>query len=159
MKKILLFSTAIILSLSLFAQGKGKGKEKHGKGNVQTAQGYASHQPKKVTEAFYRDYPGAANVTWSKYRGDYTAAFNNGPWRSTAVYHANGERRDTRTVITRNDLPGTVWDQIFKRDRVTPTQYVVIERPSLAEKIFRVLSGNSTAYYYDAYGNRVQYDY
>lgn len=157
MKKLLTAALAMMLSLSIFAQGKGK--VKHGKGHVKKEQGYASHQPKKVTEAFYRDYPGAANVSWSKYKGDYTATFNNGPWRSTAVYHANGDRRDTRTVVTRNDLPGNVWDQIFKRDRVTPTQYVVIERPSLSEKIFRILSGNSTAYYYDAYGNRVQYDY
>jgi hypothetical protein len=34
---------------------------------------------------------------------------------STALYHANGERRDTRTPITRNEMPRNVLDAIFKR--------------------------------------------
>ena len=109
--------------------------------------------------ALLRDYPNANNVVWSKYKGDYTATFNNGVWRSTAVYHANGERKDTRTPLTRNQLPGTIWDQIFKRDNIAPTSYVQIERPSVTERIIRVLTGNNTAYYYNESGNRVQYDY
>ena len=135
----------------------------NGNGNVKVKgnsgqKGWAKNQPKKVQAALLRDYPGAANVVWSKYKGDYTATFNNGIWRSTAVYHANGERRDTRTVITRKDLPGTIWDRIFKRDRVTPTQYTQIERPTTAEKIYRILSGTNS-YYYDQNGNKVTYAY
>ena len=120
--------------------------------------GYSRNPPPQVKAALLRDYPGATNIEWNKYKGDYTATFRNGIWRSTAVYHANGERRDTRTVLTRQQLPGTVWDRIFKRDRIAPTQYIQIERPSNAEKIFRILSGN-TAYYYDQNGNRVTYIY
>lgn len=123
-----------------------------------TEKGYSKNQPKKVQAALLRDYPGATNVVWNKYKGDYTASFNNGIWRSTSVYHANGERRDTRTVLTRQQLPGTIWDRIFKRDRIAPTQYIQIERPSTAEKIFRILSGNS-AYFYDQNGNKVAYSY
>lgn len=119
----------------------------------------ANHQPKKVATALLKDYPAANNVTWSKYKGDYTATFRNGIWRSTAVYHANGERRDTRTSVTRTQLPGTIWDKIFKRDNITPTQYIQIERPSVAEKIFRVLSANNTVYFYDQNGKVVSYDY
>jgi hypothetical protein len=112
-----------------------------------------------VTSAFYRDYPAASNVSWSKYKGDYTATFRNGPWRSTAVYHANGQRRDTRTPLTRKQLPGTIWDRIFKRDNLVPVEYVQIERPSGSGNIFRIISTNNKAYYYDLNGNRVSYNY
>ena len=33
----------------------------------------SKNQPAKVSAAFQRDYPNAANVSWSKYRGDWTA--------------------------------------------------------------------------------------
>lgn len=180
MKKIFFFFTMIAISFNTIAQGNSNGKAK-GKSNAKSSKavinsntavntstnpnvnasqkGYAKNQPKKVQSAFLRDYPGATNVSWDKYKGDYTATFNNGIWRSTAVYHANGDRRDTRTPLTRNQLPGTIWDRIFKRDNVTPTQYVQIERPSTLQKIFRVLSSNNTAYYYDQNGNKVSYNY
>ena len=179
MKKFILFTTATALSLISFAQGKsgehGHGKdkdkdEKHWKKNGgdidrddaynnKGANNYAGHQPKKVYAALLRDYPNAGNISWSKYKGDYTATFNNGLWRSTAVYHANGERRDTRTTLTRQQLPGNIWDRIFQRDNVVPTSFIQIEQPTVAQRIYRVLSGNNTAYYYDANGNRVQYNY
>jgi hypothetical protein len=74
----------------------------------------SKNQPAKVRAAFQRDYPGVSNVSWSKYRGDWTASFGNGLYRSTALYHANGERRDTRTPVTRNEIPRNVWESIFK---------------------------------------------
>ncbi len=181
MKKAIFVATMVAISFGALAQGNsGKAKSK-GKGNSSTnvvnangkskvyqqgqasgqnqSQGSARNQPKKVQAALLRDYPGANNVVWSKYKGDYTATFNNGPWRSTAVYHANGDRRDTRTPLTRNQLPGTIWDRIFRRDNVTPTSYVQIERPSTLEKIYRIVSGNNNTYYYDQNGNKVSYNY
>ena len=180
---ILMISTATMAQGNSQGKGKGKDKDKHeakiensgdqreenegnekneknwNKGNSSQS-GYAKHQPKKVMAALLRDYPMATNIYWSKYKGDYTATFNNGPWRSTAVYHANGDRRDTRTVLTRAQLPGDgTWDRIFKRDNITPTQIIQIERPSTLEKIYRILSGNNTPYYYDQNGNRVTYVY
>lgn len=126
----------------------------------------SKNQPAKVSEAFYRDYPGATNVVWSKYRGDWTATFGSGLFGTrTAVYHANGQRRDTRSVINRSQLPGggTVWEKIFKRDAVNPaTEVVQVERPGIIDKIFRVGSvGNTTMKYlfYNANGSQVQYDY
>src|SRR5215218_5210105 len=59
----------------------------------------SKNQPTKARQAFAAVYPNATNVSWSKYRGDWTATFNNGVSRSVAVYHANGQRKDTRTVI------------------------------------------------------------
>ncbi len=174
MKQVFFFLMIVMISINSIAQGNshgkanGKEKNKHadeinksnGKSNENSTQpGYTRHQPKKVAAALLRDYPGATNVNWNKYKGDYTATFNNGVWRSTAVYHANGERRDTRTVLTREQLPGSVWDRIFKRDNITPTQYIQIERPSTVEKIFRILSSNNRAYYYDENGNKVTYLY
>lgn len=178
MKKFILFTMVTAISVASFAQGKsaehghGKGKDKEQKewnkkgGDNDRDEVYNNgtnynngHQPKKIYAALLRDYPNARNVSWSKYKGDYTATFNNGPWRSTAVYHANGERRDTRTTLTRQQLPGTIWDRIFQRDNVIPASYIQIEQPTVAERIYRVLSGNNTAYYYDANGNRVQYNY
>ena len=162
MKHLFVLLAIISISIHTIAQGNGKGKGKD-KFKVKSAnssqQGFSKNQPKKVQAALFRDYPAANNITWSKYQGDYTATFNNGPWVSTAVYHANGERRDTRTTITRQQLPGTIWDIIFKRDRLTPTAYIQIERPSTLEKIFRILSVNKTAYYYDQNGNRITYNY
>ena len=160
MKKVLLLTLIVAATSSSFAQGKGHDKNKSKKEDAFVSAGKSSkHQPKKVEEALLRDYPQARNVVWSKYKGDYTATFNNGPWRSTAVYHANGDRRDTRTYLTRQQLPGTNWDNIFKRDNVAPVSYIQIERPSITEKIFRVLSGNKSVVYYDQNGNKVQYDY
>src|SRR4030095_608387 len=75
----------------------------------------SKNQPAKVRAAFQRDYPNAANISWNKYRSDWTASFGNGLYRSTAVYHANGERRDTRTPVTTKEMPRNVWDSIFKR--------------------------------------------
>ncbi len=187
MKHLNFFLILLLISVTSLAQGnshgKAKGKDKNDDNIINSKQKndrnndrnseneksweygnstparYSNHQPKKVIAALLRDYPRATNISWSKYKGDYTATFNNGIWRSTAVYHANGERRDTRTVVTKQQLPGTIWDKIFKRDHVTPTQYIQIERPSTIEKIFRILSTNNTAYYYDQNGNRITYIY
>ena len=54
----------------------------------------SKNQPAKVRQAFASDYPGATNVGWSKYRGDWIATFSNNGITSTAVYHANGQRKD-----------------------------------------------------------------
>jgi hypothetical protein len=126
------------------------------------------NQPAKVRQAFQRDYPNAGNVIWSKYRGDWTATFGSGIFgSSTAVYHANGQRKDTRSVITRNQLPGgtSIWDRIFNRDRVNPqTEVVQVERPGILDKIFRVAAtpvGSTAIQYllYNGNGDRVNYDY
>jgi hypothetical protein len=170
MKKIFLFIVIASVSISSIAQGNSQGKgndkskdknknEQQNPNSNSSQKGYEKNQPKKVTSAFYRDYPGASNVTWSKYKGDYTATFSNGPWRSTAVYHANGERRDTRTPLTRKQLPGTIWDKIFKRDNLVPVEYIQIESPSNPGLIFRIVSTNKKAYYYDQNGNKVSYNY
>jgi Ni/Co efflux regulator RcnB len=57
---------------------------------------YSKNVPAKVRDAFYRDYPNAGNVTWTKDRGVWTAHFNRGIFNSsTAVsYRANGQRVD-----------------------------------------------------------------
>ena len=51
--------------------------DKNGKGPIPS-----KNQPSKVSAAFQRDYPNAANVSWSKYRGDWTASFGNGLYLS-----------------------------------------------------------------------------
>jgi leucyl aminopeptidase (aminopeptidase T) len=123
----------------------------------------SKNQPTKVSAAFQRDYPNAANVSWSKYRGDWTASFGNGWHRSTAVYHANGERRDTRTPVTRNEMPQNVLDAIFKRSPETRLEDVIkIEVPNIVKDIFRVkdiLGGKPTYFYYRSDGQLVKYNY
>jgi hypothetical protein len=172
MKRIFILSIAILISAGLYAQGNSQGKGNKGnksakiKGNkgASSAGGNSKNQPSKVSAAFAADYPNASNVVWNKYRGDWTATFNNGAWRSTAVYHANGQRKDTRTEIQRNQLPGTIWDRIFSRDRVTPVGNIVqIESPSLKSELFRIATQAAGAglqyYFYNRNGQRVQYDY
>ena len=123
----------------------------------------SKNQPAKVRAAFQRDYPNAGNVSWSKYRGDWTAGFGNGLYRSTALYHANGERRDTRTVITRNEMPQNVVDAIFKRSPGTRFDDIIkIEVPNTVKDIFRVkdiLGGKPAYFYYNSDGQLVKYNY
>jgi len=132
--------------------------DKNGKGPVPS-----KNQPAKVRSAFQRDYPNATNVSWSKYRGDWTASFGNGFYRSTALYHANGERRDTRTLVARNEVPRNVIDAIFKRNPETRLDDVIkIEVPNVIKDIFRVkdiLGGKPTYFYYNSDGQLVKYNY
>ena len=132
--------------------------DKGGKGPV-----LSKNQPAKVRAAFQRDYPNAGNVTWYKYRGDWTASFGNGLFMSTAVYHANGERRDTRTPITRNEMPRNVLDEIFKtRPEARLDDVIKIEVPKAASDIFRVkdiIGGKPNYFYYNSDGQLVKYNY
>ena len=123
----------------------------------------SKNQPAKVREAFMRDYPNAINVYWSKYRGDWTATFNNGIWMSTAVYHANGDRRDTRTIITKEQTPKVILDDIFKKKPDTKVEDVVeVDLPNSVKKIYRlkkILDGKSQYVYYNSDGTTTTYNY
>lgn len=192
MRKILLLLTAFVFSLTFYGQGKSSGKAKD-KQKDKTEQGNgkdeklkneiddhnwkvwqgtyekgngpkpSKNQPAKVREAFQRDYPNARNVYWSKYRGDWTASFGNGLFRSTAVYHANGDRRDTRTPITRNELPRIILDSIFKKRPDSRFEDIIkVEIPKVVKDIFRIkdiIQGKPVYLYFDADGNSVEYNY
>jgi hypothetical protein len=121
------------------------------------------NQPARVRAAFQRDYPNGTIVSWSKYRGDWTATFGNGLFMSTALYHANGERRDTRTPITRNEMPRNVLDAIFKRSPGTRVEDIIkIEVPNVVTDIFRIkdiIQGKPVYFYYNSDGQLVKYNY
>jgi len=121
----------------------------------------SKNQPAKVRSAFAKDYPGATNVSWSKYRGDWTASFNNGLVRSVAVYHANGQRKDTRTVVQKNQVPKTIIDGIFKKQpNAQLTDAVKIESPKTDLYRIKIFgSGGPSFSYFDANGKEVKYDY
>ncbi len=192
MKKIILLITGFIFSLTIIAQGKSneKGKKKdkskteksiNQKNNEQIAKEKDEHnkkvwdgtygkgpkpsknQPARVRAAFQRDYPNATHVSWSKYRGDWTATFGNGVFVSTALYHANGERRDTRTPVTRNEVPRNILDSIFKRRPGTRLDDIIkIELPNVVKDIFRVkdiIQGKPEYFYYNSDGILVKYNY
>ncbi|RYY69281.1 MAG: hypothetical protein EOO13_09980 [Chitinophagaceae bacterium] len=58
---------------------------------------YSKNAPRKVTDAFYRDYPNAGNVSWTKDRGVWTANFKRGGifgGNNRVSYRANGQRID-----------------------------------------------------------------
>lgn len=191
MKKLFIFALTVFISVSLFAQ-KQKQKDNPGKEKKEardvvlgtekkqpnknvdiiwdgTKDGdgrgpkYSKNQPAKVRAAFGKDYPNATGVSWSKYRGDWTASFNNGIIRSVAVYHANGQRKDTRSVIQKTQLPKIIIDDIFKRRRNAQLGDVIkIEVPQSVKDIFRIKTteGNATHFvFYDADGKEVKYDY
>lgn len=124
---------------------------------------YSKNQPAKVRVSFQRDYPNAVNVSWSKYRGDWTATFRNGLWMSTAVYHANGDRRDTRTPVTRKELPKIVLDSIFKKRPDARLEDVIkIEVPQKVKDIFRIkdiIMDKPQYLYYNSDGVPVKYEY
>ena len=121
----------------------------------------SKNQPAKVRSAFANDYPNATNVSWSKYRGDWTASFNNGLVRSVAVYHANGQRKDTRTVVQKNQVPKTILDGIFKkRPNAQLTDAVKIEAPKTDLYRIKIFDTNGPSFtYFDANGKEVKYDY
>lgn len=123
----------------------------------------SKNQPAKVRSSFQRDYPNATNVYWTKYRGDWTATFGNGIWRSTAIYHANGERRDTRTPVAQENIPRKILDIILKRRPDTKAEEAVkIEVPktnNIFYKIKEILNGKTNFQFYDANGVVVQYNY
>jgi hypothetical protein len=209
MKKVLFFSTALLLSSALWAQkgnqqksrdavlgtgstteqptttkkggseesraesGKGHstvlggttGKQSGSKqkGNGGGAGKVSKNQPAKVREAFVRDYPNATGVSWSKYQGNWTASFTSGVTRSTAVYHANGERRDTRTPVAQSQVPRPILEGIMKRRPGSRIGDIIrIEAPQLAGNIFRVKTtqnGTTNYLFYNAEGKQVSYDY
>lgn len=122
----------------------------------------SKNQPAKVRQAFSRDYPNAGTVSWSKYRGDWTATFRNGFYWSTAVYHANGDRRDTRTLIPRTNVPVKIEDIFKKRPDTRWDDVIKIETPKVTKDIFRIKTvvGNATQYlFYNVDGEQVQYNY
>jgi len=131
--------------------------------NYGTAPKPSKRQPARVRSSFQRDYPGATGVSWSKYRGDWTATFGNGRWMSTAVYHANGDRRDTRTPVNRTEVPGRVLDSIFKkRPERKLGDIIKIELPQSIGEIFRIkdITGDKPVYlYYNREGREMKYDY
>lgn len=70
---------------------------------------YNGNAPRKVRDAFYRDYPNAQNVRWTKNRGVWTASFRNGGLfggNNSVSYAANGQRvgynNNNNTVFGRN---------------------------------------------------------
>jgi hypothetical protein len=124
----------------------------------------SKNQPAKVRQNFQRDYPNAVNVRWTKCRGDWTATFGNGIFLSTAIYHANGDRRDTRTPINQDNIPRRVLDEIFRK-RQTDTRIddaIRIEVPNAVKEIFRIkniLEGKAQFEYYNTDGVKVEYNY
>jgi len=133
------------------------------KGHEGSSSKASKNQPAKVRSAFAGDYPNATNVSWSKYRGDWTASFNNGAYRSVAVYHANGQRKDTRTVIQKPQLPKIIIDDIFKKHPNSQLSDIVrIEVPQHVKDIFRIKTletGTPRFSFYDENGKEVNYDY
>lgn len=144
MKKILTFTLAITIGLAGLAQGKSNGKghakktDKHQKHankkgtnddrydrdvddqNRQNNTGkYAKNLPTKVRSAFYNDYPNAANVTWTKSNGYWTATFPNGIYRRSVTYAANGQRVNNNGSTSRtrsSNQEGSIWDKIMTRE-------------------------------------------
>ena len=123
----------------------------------------SKNQPAKVRSTFQSDYPNAMNVRWTKCRGDWTASFGNGLFISTAIYHANGERRDTRTPITKEQTPKTILDSVFKRKpKINLGDIIKIEKPGMLDEIFRVKDANETGtefLFFNKLGEIIKYDY
>ncbi|HTH30064.1 MAG TPA: hypothetical protein VL946_01885 [Lacibacter sp.] len=186
MKK--LFSLAILLSLSVvgFSQaGKEKAKDKGKAKNENTSKGKNSNSsqenannsnqsnnsdqqngnsktrkniPAKVGSAFAGEYPNAVNAVWTKKQGDWTVIFGNGTWRSTATYHSNGERVDTRTPMTREQAPRPVLDEILRRfPKGSPTDVIKIEKPK-NPNLFQIIvdaAGKKKTFVFDETGKLV----
>ncbi len=61
--------------------------------------------PRKVRDAFYRDYPNASNVAWTKDRGIWSARFKRSGLfggNTSVSYRANGERVSNNNLVFNN---------------------------------------------------------
>jgi Ni/Co efflux regulator RcnB len=112
MKKLLLLLAMASFGIAgnATAQKKGKKNADHNKNygkkhehrnhddhnqNVNYNDRYSKNTPRKVRDAFYRDYPNASNVSWTKDRGVWTANFKRSGifgGNSSVSYAANGQR-------------------------------------------------------------------
>jgi hypothetical protein len=123
----------------------------------------SKNQPAKVRSSFQRDYPNAINERWTKCRGDWTAMFGNGLFLSTAVYHANGDRKDTRTPVGKENIPRKILDEILKKKPGTKLDDAIkIEVPNAVKEIFRIkdlLDGKPYYQYFNSDGIPVDYNY
>lgn len=146
MKQFCLVFLFLVGTIFSYAQVKGKekakGKEKQETKNQKNevndndgGQGNGNSKirkniPTKVRKGFSADYPGAVNEVWTKNRGDWTVTFNNNVWRSTATYHSNGDRIDTRTPVNQQQTPRPVMDEILRRfPQSNPKDIIKIEKP------------------------------
>jgi hypothetical protein len=124
---------------------------------------FSKNQPAKVRLSFNKEFPNATAVSWSKYRGDWTATFKNGIFYSTAVYHANGNRKDTRTVVSRADVPRGVLEGIYKRKPgISVGEIVKVETTQAPNQIFRIKTienGKINFLLLNSTGNEVAYNY
>ena len=174
MKQFITLCVFLLAGLIGFAQGKSKEKTKdkqkpdktaqttNGNNNANAQQNGNSkvrkNIPAKVGSAFAGEYPNAVNATWTKNRGDWTVVFGNGVWRSTATYHSNGERVDTRTTMAREQAPRPVLDEILRRfPKGSPTDVIKIEKPK-NPNLFQIImeqAGKKRTFVFDESGKLV----
>ena len=66
---------------------------------------YSKNTPRKISDAFRRDFPNARNVTWTKNSGTWTANFGGRIFGNTnsATYRANGQRISTNGILGRRN--------------------------------------------------------
>ena len=91
---------------------------------------YSTNTPRKVRDAFERDYPNASNVSWTKDRGVWTASFKKGGLfggTNSVSYQANGQRvgnnnngvygrnNNDRTARTNTQQGSSIFDKIKNR--------------------------------------------
>jgi len=84
---------------------------------------YSNNAPRPVRDAFYRDYPNASNVSWTKDRGVWTANFKRSGLfggNSSVSYRANGQRVNAGNVSIGDRIAGkntqqrpTVWNNRY----------------------------------------------
>jgi len=73
--------------------------------------------PRRVSDAFARDYPNASNVSWTKDRGVWSARFRRSGifgGNTTVSYNANGQRvNNNNQVYNNNQQRNTVPNRAF----------------------------------------------
>lgn len=97
--------------------------------NVNYNDRYSKNTPRKVRDAFYRDYPNASNVSWTKDRGVWTANFKRSGifgGNTSVSYAANGQRvnnannnifgRRDRTAKNTPQKNSGSWDRVITRN-------------------------------------------
>lgn len=95
MKKTVLFSILLTLSIGLLAQKK--------------------EMPAQVNEAFQKMYPNATEVKHKKQKSSYKIKFNNQGDKSTSIFNMEGNWEKTEILLMKERIPETIRQSIVKK--------------------------------------------
>ena len=129
------------------------------------AQNRHDRAPEQVQQAFHKDYPDAADASWSRSNGQWHADFNDlsarGRGEMVAHYDQDGRHIDSHIPYDRHDVPAPVVTTVHQKYRGASNLRVTkIEHPD-GNALFQVQinhRGRNKTLYMDEKGQEQKYN-